>query len=360
MTSFKDIKSTSSFNHTLTGFVLEGKHKTIDCKACHDNRSGTKGNYREFESNKNITCLTCHKDIHESKFGTDCKACHNVQSFSVNKKISDFNHSLTGFVLEGKHEAVDCKKCHTTSKMTDPVKHDFCASCHKDFHEGEFKDIKNRDCAACHNTDSFKETSFGLEQHAVSLFPLEGAHIASPCTSCHMKENKWTFRNIGNVCVDCHQNIHSGIISEKYMPANDCRQCHDVASWKSLTFDHNVTRFELKGKHTTISCGLCHFKEAENGARLQKFVDLTEECSSCHKNVHGTQFDISGVTDCKKCHGFEKWDRSNFNHDNTAFKLDGAHKNVSCDKCHDEELVLDGKISIVYKTGKLECIDCHQ
>ena len=358
--SFKNIKSTSDFNHSLTGFTLEGKHKTIECKSCHDQRSGAKGNYKEFESTKNINCLTCHKDIHNSIFGTDCKACHSQQSFSISKKLPDFNHSLTGYVLDGKHLTVDCKKCHTTPKMTDPQKHDLCAACHKDYHQGDFKDIKNRDCAVCHTTKDFKEATFDIEQHEVSSFPLYGAHMATPCTACHMKENKWTFRNVGKECIDCHQNIHIGFISEKYLPDNDCRRCHDSEAWQSITFDHNLTKFELRGNHAIIECRSCHYKDNPvSNTKEQKFTGINTNCSTCHQNVHGTQFEVEGTTDCSKCHGFEAWDRSNFNHNNAAFKLDGAHIHVACIKCHQEEWI-DGTKKIKYKTGKLECIDCHQ
>lgn len=83
------------------------------------------------------------------------------------------------------------------------------------------------------------------------------------------------------------------------------------------------------------------------------------ECAACHENIHGNQFEEAGVTDCKKCHGFNKWDSSNFNHNNAAFKLDGAHINVACNKCHQEAWV-NGKKNVTYKTGKLECVDCHQ
>ena len=65
------------------------------------------------------------------------------------------------------------------------------------------------------------------------------------------------------------------------------------------------------------------------------------------------------MTDCKRCHGFEKWDRSNFNHDNTRFKLEGAHVTVDCNKCHQPE-VKDGISTILYKNNKLACTDCHK
>ena len=121
-----------------------------------------------------------------------------------------------------------------------------------------------------------------------------------------------------------------------------------------------MTKFELKGNHAIIECRSCHYKDNPvSNTKEQKFTGINTNCSTCHQNVHGTQFEVEGTTDCSKCHGFEAWDRSNFNHNNAAFKLDGAHIHVACIKCHQEEWI-DGTKKIKYKTGKLECIDCHQ
>ncbi|MBK6785176.1 MAG: hypothetical protein IPG79_16555 [Saprospiraceae bacterium] len=103
---------------------------------------------------------------------------------------------------------------------------------------------------------------------------------------------------------------------------------------------------------------VCRF-ETKEGKTIQKFVNTDTKCVSCHDNIHGNQFEQSGITDCKRCHGFEKWDRSNFNHDNTRFRLEGAHLKVNCNECHKAEVV-DGKSTIIYKIGKLTCADCHQ
>ncbi|MFZ4543185.1 MAG: cytochrome c3 family protein [Saprospiraceae bacterium] len=357
-TSFKTLKSPSNFNHSLTGYKLEGKHASIDCKKCHDNRNAPKENYHEFKLLGEIVCLTCHQDVHKSKFGTNCKDCHSQQSFSYTKSGANFDHALTGYTLSGKHTTVDCKKCHTGPKMTAVLKHDKCADCHKDQHNGEFLDNKNRDCADCHKVTGFNDGSFGIEQHEASAFPLKGGHLATPCNACHLKENKWTFKHLGSTCNDCHKNIHSGFISEKYIPANDCRSCHSNESWLAVAFDHSQTNFDLKGKHKSIECRACHYRNDNKEIKSQIFIGLNSECAKCHENIHGVQFEENGNTDCKKCHGFEKFDRSNFNHNNAAFKLDGAHTKVSCNKCHQEELVA-GKKNIKYKTGKLLCADCH-
>lgn len=357
--SFSKMKSSAAFNHSLTGFNLEGKHKTIDCKKCHDSRPGTKDSYKEFAGVKGITCLTCHDDVHESKLGKDCKSCHNQQSFVVKNVPSTFDHNLTGYTLEGKHKVVDCRKCHTTPYMTAPIVHDACKSCHQDYHKGDFAGLPANECNVCHNTDGFVGSSFDFERHEKSAFPLKGSHLATPCFACHKKDgNQWKFRNIGSQCIDCHNNIHDGFISQKFIPKNDCTACHNNDNWASIQFDHKQTNFELKGKHQTTTCRSCHF-ETKNLQTTQHFISLNQQCASCHDNIHGSQFEESGITDCKRCHGFEKWDRSNFNHDNTRFKLEGAHIAVDCNKCH-QPTIKDGVSTVLYKNEKLACTDCHK
>lgn len=358
-TSFSDMKQTSEFNHALTGFKLEGKHRTIDCRKCHDNRAGTSATYKEFASVDPIICQTCHTDVHESRFGSDCRQCHDQQSFKNLLNKSSFDHSKTGYALEGKHIAVDCKKCHTSESMTDALPHNTCNACHDDYHKGAFEATVHKDCASCHDVNGFEQSHYTAEMHESSPFPLLGAHLATPCISCHMKNEAWVFRDIGKVCVDCHDNIHEGFISEKYIPANDCRTCHDNDAWNSISFDHAQTSFQLSGKHAEISCASCHIEKNTAGKIVkQSFIALDQTCISCHDNIHGNQFEKDGITDCKRCHGFNKWDRSQFNHDNTAFKLEGAHEKVACEKCH-ETVVMDGKPIVQYRNGKLQCIDCH-
>ncbi len=357
--SFSKMRSTSAFNHNLTGFALEGKHKTIDCKKCHDGRPGTKDTYKEYEGIKDIQCLSCHQDVHESKLGKDCKSCHGQLSFALKNIPVSFNHDFTGYKLEGKHIAVDCRKCHTKQYMTATLHHDACKNCHQDYHNGEFASISENDCRVCHDTEGFTESSFDFARHDQSAFPLKGSHQATPCFECHKTDGKqWKFRNIGSKCIDCHDNIHEGFISQKFIPDNDCNACHNSDNWVSVSFDHSKTKFELKGKHEAISCRSCHF-ETTDQKTLQKFINLDQKCASCHDNIHGSQFEKEGITDCKRCHGFEKWDRSNFNHDNTLFKLEGAHLKADCNRCHHSE-TKDGVATIIYKTGKLTCTDCHQ
>ncbi|MBK8701254.1 MAG: cytochrome c family protein [Saprospiraceae bacterium] len=361
-TSFHTIAAGSGFNHSITGYTLEGKHARIDCKACHKNSfSGGNGHFKEYKGKEPFACITCHEDKHEGKFGTNCQDCHNQNTFRISntKHLTSFDHDNTNFILKGKHEKVDCKACHKQD-LTTALAHDKCASCHTDYHNGDFVAKVDRfpDCASCHTESGFSPSTFTLEQHEKASFALDGAHIATPCISCHFKEEKWVFSKMGTACVDCHNDIHKDYMDEKYYGNNSCASCHQTESWSMINFDHSQTEFALEGKHKTTKCAECHI-ERSSGLMVQKFRDLGTACVCCHENVHGTQFEEAGKTECKRCHGFENWEPSGFDHSKTNFKLEGGHEGLACIKCHKEAWV-EGKMKTIYKIEKYACIDCHQ
>lgn len=355
--SFTKISPSRSFNHTVTGYTLEGKHRDINCKKCHDNSSG---NFKEFAQKKDITCLSCHKDIHEGKLGNDCKTCHNQNSFLLKNKsyTGKFDHDKTDYPLKGKHVIVDCKTCHK-SDFTDPIQHKDCMNCHKDKHNGDFETKKDKypDCASCHDVAGFAPSLFSIEQHNKSKFKLEGAHIAQPCFACHLTDKKWIFNKMGTECIICHKDIHAGIIDQKYYEKQSCHSCHNAESWQLVTFDHKTTKYPLVGGHQKAKCGDCHLDKKSNLSK-QTFKGLSQQCATCHADIHGGQFAKNGITDCAKCHGMGGWNVKTFNHDNTNYPLDGEHKNVACVKCHKGTLKENKNIKL-FKIEKYQCIDCH-
>ena len=357
--SFTSLRQIKRFNHNTTEFPLNGAHKTIDCAACHNMDLDLDKIFQDKMGIATDNCIECHEDVHDNKFGTNCAECHNEESF-FSVSTDGFDHNLTEFALVGKHQVVDCRECHTEN-LTDPLPHNECAACHSDYHEGEFM-VNNvsPDCAQCHNEEGFEGSLYTLEDHEKSNFPLEGAHIATPCFACHLQEDKWHFRNIGERCVDCHDDVHKGYIAEEFYPNQDCQKCHVADNWVDNLFDHNLTDFKLEGKHTTVSCMDCHgIEEAAAENKYAGFVDTPNDCASCHENVHEDQFVENGITDCARCHGFEGWGVEDFNHDNTAFKLEGRHAEIACDECH-KPLEENGKIITQYKFDSFECIVCHK
>ena len=235
-----------------------------------------------------------------------------------------------------------------------------CLNCHADYHKNEFnKNGVTPDCNLCHNNNGFTQTQYTVEKHNQTKFRLEGGHLATPCIACHKKEEKWTFVKLGILCNDCHQDKHKGFIQAKYYPNQECSECHNVNTWKTIKFDHSRTKFKLEGAHFKQSCTACHFIKNETGLIVQKFQNLSTDCGACHKNSHAGQFDVDGKTDCAKCHGVDNWKKTIFDHNAARFKLEGAHLKVKCEKCHKEVINENGKY-IVYKNNNLLCINCHR
>lgn len=351
-------KPASKFDHNNTKFNLLGKHENVECLNCHktNDLNGTK--FQEFAGIEFKSCTSCHTDVHNNKFGQNCTECHTEQSFHTIIGMSGFDHNKTSFKLVDKHQIVDCKECHKT-KLTDPVNHEFCTDCHKDYHESQFiSQNKTSDCSDCHSTNGFQGSSFTIELHNSTDFKLEGAHLATPCFVCHKKEEKWNFRNIGNNCADCHDDIHKTFINEKYYPEENCENCHSVNQWAEISFEHSITNYDLLGKHKEQSCRACHFKLMDDGQQHQQFSSLTTNCTDCHKDEHQNQFEVNGVTDCLNCHDFNNWNADNFDHNKTRFPLDGKHKDVACADCHKSKIVGITKF-VKYKLNEFRCEDCH-
>lgn len=348
----------SKFDHNDAKFKLAGKHKTVDCAKCHKVKitEGTK--FQQFRGIQYSNCTSCHKDPHNNQFGQNCRKCHSEESFRTVQGITDFDHNQTGYRLEEKHLIVNCKACHK-NRLTDPLKHEKCTDCHTDYHNGQF--VKNGispDCSQCHSLKGFTLFSYSVEQHEQGSFPLRGSHQAIPCYECHRKQDKWSFRQIGKLCKDCHTDIHSTYIQAKYYPESDCRICHNENRWADVSFDHSKTGFLLTGAHSKTGCRDCHFRQNSDKAVQQKFNGLNHECSECHENKHFGQFDKNGITTCTDCHGTDSWKASKFDHNSAAFKLDGKHVNVPCAKCHKPQQ--EGTIFYTkYKLKEFKCESCH-
>jgi hypothetical protein len=356
--NYDKFKPAPAFDHEKAKFKLVGKHQSVACEKCHKIETKNGKNFQVFTGIKFQNCVACHADVHENKFGQDCKKCHNEQSFHEIKGIGNFDHNKTAFKLEGLHQAVSCVKCHK-GNLTDPLKHEKCTDCHTDYHEKQFvKEGKSPDCIECHSVNGFVGSSYTIEKHALNNFPLKGAHLATPCFVCHKKQVKWSFKQIGNQCVDCHENIHKSFIDEKYYPNADCKVCHTENQWPEVNFDHSKTPYPLEGAHKDQDCHECHFKIGTDGETHQQFAGLQKQCSNCHKDSHRNQFEKNGVTDCMACHEKISWDVNQFDHNKTRFKLEGKHANVACKDCHKETIEGDSKF-VLYKINEFKCEDCH-
>jgi nitrate/TMAO reductase-like tetraheme cytochrome c subunit len=351
-------KPAPGFDHSKSDFPLIGKHQNVDCTKCHKTTVQNGKQFQQFAGVKFDNCTRCHEDVHQNKFGNNCRKCHDEFSFTQVKTLSGFNHNQTNFPLEGQHQNVDCEKCHTSGSYTKALKFSRCADCHADYHEKQFqKNGISPDCADCHSVNGFSPSFYSIEKHNQLGFALEGAHMATPCLACHKTSEKWNFKITNNRCVTCHENIHKNILDEKYMPESDCKGCHSVEMWDEILFDHNKTNFQLLGKHTQVDCRSCHFKKVDE-KEIQQFSNLAESCENCHEDVHFNQFEVLEKNDCERCHTFSNWSPDKFNHNNARFKLDGKHEDLQCIACHKptDNLIRN---YVVYKFEDISCASCH-
>jgi len=311
-----------SFEHSITGFKLDGHHTTAACVACHVAGKPMRA--------AQTTCFGCHEkqDAHKGKLGKECGNCHNTTSFTK----SLFDHSKTHFALKGAHSRAACADCHRDPAYKNtPME---CVACHArdDSHKGGRGPL----CGSCHNTEKWKQASFDHEK--IGKFALNGAHTKVACESCHRSGDMKT--KIPDKCAGCHaaDDRHGGRFGD------DCASCHNEQKWKEAKYDHDAkAHFPLKGKHAKLDCHTCHTGPI-SGPKLPK------DCGGCHKadDVHHG----SMGTQCAQCHTETGWkDKVRFDHDMTRFPLVGLHATVACEECH---------ANGAYRNTSRDCISCHK
>lgn len=242
----------------------------------------------------------------------------------------------------------ECSRCHAPFRNED--QDTLCITCHEEvgadrdagtgFH-GRAPGVRGTPCRDCHTEHQGRDADVvGLDRagfdHDATDYPLRGAHPRVACERCH--ETGKAFREAPSRCVSCHRedDAHQGSLGD------DCASCHVEKSWREARFDHDTTRFPLKGKHRDADCALCH-----PGGR---FEDTATDCQACHRldDRHLGRFG----TACGDCHSPAAWDRIHFDHGrDTKFPLAGRHARVRCEACHTKAL------SVRLAT---DCVSCHR
>ena len=356
-----------NFSHNQSQFKLTGKHQETACEKCHrikqDNTSSQFSHYKQFTNIAHDNCTECHQDIHHGKLGPNCRQCHTTRGWNL-VNLVEFDHNLTGFVLKGKHQQVDCKKCH---KPGIPLKIDayqHCTDCHSDYHEGCFLSRDQyQDCSDCHSEDGFSPSLFSIGRHNATRFPLTGGHQATPCIACHQKNieknhetTQFDFPSFR--CQACHKDPHWDL--SHWVEQKGCEFCHTTQGWHSVQFDHTMTQFSLTGQHQYVQCEQCH-KDKEGNYR---FAFKEVGCVMCHDDVHQGQFqhDVNGKIlnqPCDDCHTTTDWLAEKLDHTrDSAFPLSGRHRTLNCDRCHHTEQI-DGHLTTRYKPILHQCDSCH-
>ena len=371
----QDWKPASLFDHAKAKFHLTGAHEKTPCAKCHPSVPEAKP-YVKYTGIPFVKCGACHTDPHKGSFTQPCESCHNTRDWHQIAQLEGFDHSKTKFPLLGKHAKVECADCHKHGDFKTPVPFAKCMDCHKDSHKGQFRSrADGGECAACHNVEGFKPSTFTVRDHAATKYPLEGKHVPVACDKCHLpkgpKNEDTLFKITQTQCKDCHEDIHKGqFASAPYQ--NACESCHSVKAFKPAQFAlsrHKETRFPLTGGHMAVQCVDCHKPVPAGSATPVKYRFEDRTCTACHVDPHKGQFREQMATKrtdgtpsgCEACHTTAKWkELKRFDHSKTKFPLIGAHRGVPCADCHRPPALETDLKNVDFSAASLQCFGCHE
>ncbi len=363
------------FDHRKTGYLLEGKHQSLKCDECHrpqnmQNQAALTDQKKDLQRTfLGLTerCLSCHRDEHRGQFTDDCLNCHTMQGW---KPAARFDHAQSRFPLTGRHQKVDCEKCHppvTDHRFTADssyvrftgLSYQNCTACHEDVHRNRF----GPNCESCHSTAGWTQYNRQKFDHSTTRYPLRGKHRNVACEGCHKPGEPLTGVAFQQ-CGDCHRNYHQGQFSAAYA-RKACDECHSVEGFSPAQFtiqQHDRTDFQLEGAHLAIPCIACHEKiHNRDGSETVRFQFGTNTCSECHRDVHkgiaGKYLTASG---CQACHTASGWREMDYDHSKTDFPLEGRHRSATCRKCHLPEDSPYAPERLKFAGISSRCEDCHQ
>lgn len=330
-------------------YALNGAHASIagDCTDCHQ------GNY----INTPNTCSGCHlPDYNQTtnpshtaaQYPTDCIICHTEAAWQP----SVFDHNNTEFALTGAHTSAECSECHTSGYTGTTTN---CFDCHTEAYNqsvnpGHIALGIPQTCSDCHTTQpGWQPATFPIHNQ---YYTLNGAHavISNDCASCHAGN----YTSTPNTCSGCHLPDYNQTTQPEHASAQfptDCIQCHTETAWSPSTFQHDALYFPIySGQHNGVwdQCIECH----TNTSNYSQFscIDCHEhnqaDMDNEHNGIQGYQYTSSA---CKACHPDGSASGA-FNHNNTAFPLEGAHTGADCSDCHTSG----------YTGTTTFCFDCHQ
>jgi hypothetical protein len=258
-------------------------------------------------------------------------------------------HGNTAFPLTGRHQTVACESCHLKGvfKGTPTT----CYDCHwVRRQDDKFKTQLGTQCETCHRTVSWAAVRW--DHGALTSMPLNGAHRALGCESCHTSGR---FATGAVTCANCHQKDYAATTTPNHAAAGfpvQCEVCHrpSDAAFSQARFDHNAS-FPLSGPHTTTACASCH--------KNNVFKGTSRECSSCHQadftRAQNPNHVAAGFpANCELCHRPTQptWNSTpggQFTH--SSYPLTGQHTTLTCVSCHRNN---------VFQGTARDCVGCHR
>ena len=348
------------------------KDKCFECHSAIKDRNSGKTGYHGSGEVKEKKCSSCHSEHHGSEF----------QLIYWENGEENFNHSLTGYELLGRHKISDCRKCHRKNFLGDSVKSDKnvrvektflglnqdCLNCHSDEHRGQLS-VK---CLDCHIMDGWLPPQ--KFNHDNTAYKLTGKHLNTECKKCHAqksvsgaadknkiqkRERQEFYSQFKNLkydnCTSCHKDVHNGKLG------NYCSECHTTEGFKKKNkadFNHSLTKFQLIGKHQDTACEKCH--------KSGNYVEPVKHdfCSDCHIDYHAGQFlDRADKGECNSCHSEQGFQPARYDmpdHQKSGYILSGSHFAVPCNLCHVQLTGKSGNYYTKYDFSDKTCAGCHK
>ncbi|MCA8942022.1 MAG: hypothetical protein KDB80_05620 [Planctomycetes bacterium] len=322
-------------------------------------------------------CSQCHSEHHGASF-----AIVNRQSFAIAGFAGpdEFDHSVIGFEMDGKHLELACQKCHehADAEVLAEGERRFlgldqgCDTCHEDPHEGRMAIA----CAQCHSQRSWEELGSSGHERFLSL---AGGHADIGCRDCHAKDSPRSLEVLGvgsdlprRECTSCHESPHRPAFVDRVATIVGksrglaCRACHadQHESFRAESIEvtpelHAASGFGLAMPHDQVACADCHephgtFADCYPGR-------VADDCASCHDDPHRGQFASGPFAEvgCVGCHDRERFEPHGFtleHHARTSLRLTGRHAEIECSECHAEPVA--GEPRRFHGTDD-QCVDCH-
>lgn len=256
----------------------------------------------------------------------------------------------------------NCKACHTapweSAKMEDR-----CADCHGDIaiqmkdiatmHGKMLHDNPALGCRHCHPehrgpNSNLTELGDAVFPHEMVGYSLDGHQLTASneafvCADCH--GNDISNFDIAR-CDSCHRQTDLGFMTAHTLSyGSACLDCHDGVDGLVTNFNHDRFSFKLVDGHVGLPCVQCHV-DARN---LSDFAGTSQDCYSCHRRdePHEGRFGLN----CADCHSINGWSPAKFDHNLSAFKLEGEHQEVACEGCHQNRM---------FKGTPTDCYSCHR
>jgi len=347
---------------------------TDHCEACH---------VRGFESVRNETCMSCHKDVH------DHAAANRLAPARGGAGIGTGTLRMIGhaFGREGPGACTDCHVEHQGDRPMSPARQQFCADCHANLKD-RLSDTKlgnASDFGTVHpefraavvtNADTRQRTMLSLAghphedngltfSHKIHLAPLGGVAKMAMTLGAAQGYGK----ALG--CNDCHRTDADGVRFQPIRMERDCEACHslvyakaggtflklrhgDVAQMQADLARAGPTAPIVTGPIVTgrarpgdyASNGLYHasFGPQLSGVTAQAMAP-NGICGECHKpEMRGGKLTVKRVTLASRFMP-NGW----FDH--------AAHKQSKCADCHAAST--SAASSDVLMPRVAQCRECH-